>query len=144
MKSWLEDNDIKKYSTHNETKPVVLETLKKQNLWIYMTSVLKKLYTDSAGNNILNPGGYRDQIIPLYGGHFKLQAVSWCMPINPVGHHGWEKKNIFQYRSSKTAFPAIFHNILVKNIASFFLLNSACWHWKTHLSLNVFLIQVQV
>ena len=32
MKSWLEDNDIKKYSTHNETKPVVLETLKKQNL----------------------------------------------------------------------------------------------------------------
>ena len=36
----------------------------------------------SAGNNILNPGGHRDQIIPLFGSHFKLRAVSWYMPKN--------------------------------------------------------------
>ena len=79
----------------------------------------------SAGNNILNHSGHRDQAIPLFGGHFKFQTVSWYMPKNPVGHHGWETKKILQFRLSKTAFPAIFHNILFKNIA-FFLLNSAC------------------
>ena len=74
----------------------------------------------SAGNNILNPDGHHDQIIPLFGGHFKFRAVSWCMPKNPVGHHGWEIKKILQFRSSKTAFSAIFHNIIFKNIASVF------------------------
>ena len=96
----------------------------------------------SAGNNILNPGGYRDQIIPLFGGHFKFRAVSWYMPKNPVSHHGWETKKILEFRSSKTAFPAIFHNILFQNIASF--LKSARWHWKSHLSLNVSLKQAKV
>ena len=77
-------------------------------------------HRNSAGNNILNPGGRRDQIIPLFDGHFKFRAVSWYMPKNPVGYHGWETKNILQFRLSKTAFPAIFQNILFKNIASFF------------------------
>ena len=75
---------------------------------------------DSAGNNILNPDSHWGQIIPLFGGHFKFRAVSWYMPKNPVGRYGWEMKKILQFRSSKTTFPAIFHNILFKNIASFF------------------------
>ena len=73
-----------------------------------------------AGNNILNPDSHCDQIIPLFGSHFKLQAVSWYMPKNPVGHHGWGRKKILQFRSSKTVFPTIFHNILFKNIAFFY------------------------
>ena len=43
----------------------------------------------STGNNILDPVGHCDQIIPLFGGHFKFRAVSWYMPKNPVGHRGW-------------------------------------------------------
>ena len=73
----------------------------------------------SAGNNILNPGSHCDQIIPFFGGHFKFSALSWYMPENPVSHHGWETNKILQFRSSKSAFPAIFLNILFKNIASF-------------------------
>ena len=74
----------------------------------------------SAENNILNPGSHRDQIIPLFRSHFKFQALSWYMSRNPVSHHGWEKKKILQFILSKTAFPVIFHNILLKNIVSFF------------------------
>ena len=80
----------------------------------------------SAGNNILNPSSHRDQMIPLFSGHFKFQAVSWYLPKN----------------QPKTAFPAIFHDILLQNIASF--LNFTRWHWKSHLSLNVSLKQVKV
>ena len=47
----------------------------------------------SAGNNILNPGGHHDQIIPLFSSHFKFPVVSWYMPKNPVGHHHWETEN---------------------------------------------------
>ena len=45
MKSWLQDNDIKMYSTHNEGKSVVderfIRTLNNQ-IYKYMTSVSKK------------------------------------------------------------------------------------------------------
>ena len=78
------------------------------------------VYTHSAGNNILNPGSHRDQIIPLFDGHFKFREVRWYMPKSPVGQHGWETKKILQFRSSKKAFAAIFHNIILKNIAPFF------------------------
>ena len=49
MKSWLEKNDIKMYSTHNEGKSVVAErfirTLKNK-IYNYMTSVSKNVYID--------------------------------------------------------------------------------------------------
>ena len=49
MKSWLQDNDVKVYSTHNEGKSVVAErfirTLKIK-IYKYMTSISKKLYID--------------------------------------------------------------------------------------------------
>ena len=49
MKSWLQDNDIEMYSTHNEEKPDVAErfirTLKNK-IYRYMTSVSKNVYID--------------------------------------------------------------------------------------------------
>ena len=49
MKSWLQDNDISMYSTHNEGKSVVAErfirTIKIKN-YKYMTSISKNVYVD--------------------------------------------------------------------------------------------------
>ena len=45
MKSWLEENDIEMYSTHNEGKSVVAErfiTTLKNEIYNYMTSMSKK------------------------------------------------------------------------------------------------------
>ena len=53
MKSWLEKNNIEKYSTHNEGKYVVAErfirTLKSR-VYKYMTSVSKNVYVDKLGD----------------------------------------------------------------------------------------------
>ena len=50
MKSWLQDNDIGMYSTHNEVKAVVAEkfirTLRNK-ICKYMTLLLKHLYIDN-------------------------------------------------------------------------------------------------
>ena len=50
MKSWLEKNAIKMYSTHNERKSVVAErfirTLKNK-IYKYMTSISKNMYIDN-------------------------------------------------------------------------------------------------
>ena len=48
MKSWLQDNDIEMYSTHNEGKSVekFIRTLKKKN-YKYMTSIPKDVYSDN-------------------------------------------------------------------------------------------------
>ena len=47
MKSWLQDNDIEMYLTHNEVKPVVAErffrTIKNKT-YKYMTSGSKNVY----------------------------------------------------------------------------------------------------
>ena len=49
MKSWLQDNDIKLYSTHNEGKSVVakrfIRTLKNK-IYEYMASISKIVYID--------------------------------------------------------------------------------------------------
>ena len=49
MKSWLQDNNIEMYSTHNEGKSVVSErfikTLKTK-IYKYMTSISKNVYVD--------------------------------------------------------------------------------------------------
>ena len=53
MKSWLLDNDIEMYLTHNEGKPVVAEkfirTFKNKNHKC-MTSILKNEYINDLGN----------------------------------------------------------------------------------------------
>ena len=50
MKSWLEKNAIKIYSTHNEGKSVAgerfMRTLKNKN-YKYMTSISKNVYIDN-------------------------------------------------------------------------------------------------
>ena len=49
MKSWLQDNDIAMYSTHNEGKSVVAERFIKtikNKIYKYMTSISKNMYID--------------------------------------------------------------------------------------------------
>ena len=49
MKSWLQDNNIAMYSTHNEGKSVVAERFirkKKNKVYKYMTSIAKNVYID--------------------------------------------------------------------------------------------------
>ena len=49
MKSWLQDNDIKMYSTHNERKSVVAERFirpLKNKIYKYITSISKNMCID--------------------------------------------------------------------------------------------------
>ena len=49
MKSWLQENDIEMYSTHNERKSVVAErciTTIKNKIYKHMTSISKNVYID--------------------------------------------------------------------------------------------------
>ena len=49
MKSWLQDNDIEMYSTHNEERSTVTERCNrtlKNKIYKYMTSILKIVYID--------------------------------------------------------------------------------------------------
>ena len=49
MKSWLQDNDTERYSTHSEEKSVVAERFiraLKNKIYKYMTSVSKSVYID--------------------------------------------------------------------------------------------------
>ena len=55
MKSWLQDNNIEIYSTHNEEKIVVAKIFTrnvKRRVYKYMTSVLKNVYIVKKHNNI--------------------------------------------------------------------------------------------
>ena len=53
MKSWIEENVIEMYSTHNEGRSVIAErfirTLKNK-IWKYMTSILKNVDIDKLGD----------------------------------------------------------------------------------------------
>ena len=49
MKSFLQNNDIEIYSTHNEGKSVVIESCYRtlnNRIYIYMTSIPKNVYID--------------------------------------------------------------------------------------------------
>ena len=49
MKSWLEKNDIEKYSTHKEGKSVIAERfirILKSKIYKYITSISKNIYID--------------------------------------------------------------------------------------------------
>ena len=50
MKSWLQDNDIEIYATHNEEKSVVAERFSRtlrNKIHKYMTSLSKNVYIDN-------------------------------------------------------------------------------------------------
>ena len=72
MKSWLQDNDIEMYSTHNEGKSVVPEkfirTLKNKT-YKYMTSISKNVYI-----------GKLDEIFNQYKIHIREQ-LKWNLLI---------------------------------------------------------------
>ena len=57
MKSWLQDNGIEMYSTHNEGKSVVAEifirTLKNK-IYNYTTSLSKDVYINKLGDIVNN------------------------------------------------------------------------------------------
>ena len=56
MKSWLQDNNIKIYSTHNEGKSVVVKRFirtVRTKIYKYMTSIWKNIYSDKL-NDIVN------------------------------------------------------------------------------------------
>ena len=55
MKSWLQDNDIKKYSTHNEGNSAISErfvrTLK-EKIYKYLTPISKNMYIDKLDDTV--------------------------------------------------------------------------------------------
>ena len=55
MKSWLQDNDIKKYSTHNEENSAISErfvrTLK-EKIYKYLTPISKNVYIDKLDDTV--------------------------------------------------------------------------------------------
>ena len=55
MKSWLEKNDTKMYSTHNEGKSIIAEKFKrnlKNKVYKYMTLVTKNVYIDKLDDTV--------------------------------------------------------------------------------------------
>ena len=55
MKSWLQDNGIEMYSTHNEGKIVFAEKFiraLKTKIYKYITSISKYVDTDKSGDTI--------------------------------------------------------------------------------------------
>ena len=51
MKSFLQNNDIEMYSTHNEGKSVIAERfirILKNKIYKYMTSISKNVYVDKS------------------------------------------------------------------------------------------------
>ena len=56
MKSWLKDNNIEMYSTHNEGKSVVVERfirIIKNRIYKHMKAISKNVYIDKL-NDIVN------------------------------------------------------------------------------------------
>ena len=56
MKSWLQDNDIETYSTHNEEKSNVAEKFIKNSkniIYKYMISITKNMYMDKLGDMVI-------------------------------------------------------------------------------------------
>ena len=55
MNSWLKDNDIEMYSTNNEGKSFVAESLirtLKNKIYKHMTAVSKNVYIDKLDNTV--------------------------------------------------------------------------------------------
>ena len=55
MKPWLKDNDIEMYSTHNEGKSLVAESLirtLKNKIYNHMTALSENIYIDKLDNTI--------------------------------------------------------------------------------------------
>ena len=65
MKSWLQDDDIEMYSTHNEGKSVIAEiSIKtfKNKIYKYMTSVSKNIYIDKLDDKVNKYNTYHSSI----------------------------------------------------------------------------------
>ena len=96
MKSWLQVNNIKIYSTHNEGKSVVVErfirTLKNK-IYKYMTSISKNVYIDkikeivnkynNTYHNIIkmNPVTFKDYTYVEFGRESNKKIVNFTLVI---------------------------------------------------------------
>ena len=107
MKSWLEKNDIKMYSTLNEGKPVVAErfirTIKNE-IYKYMTSISKSMYIDKLDDMVHKYNNKNHRAIKMKPNDVKdstyidfLQEVNDNDPKFKVGDHVRisKYKNIF-------------------------------------------------
>ena len=107
MKSWLEKNDIKMYSTLNEGKPVVAErfirTIKNE-IYKYMTSISKNMYIDKLDDMVHKYNNKNHRAIKMKPNDVKdstyidfLQEVNDNDPKFKVGDHVRisKYKNIF-------------------------------------------------
>ena len=93
MKSWLQDNDIEIYSTHNEGKSVVAErftrTLKTKS-YKHMTSISKNVYIDKLDDIVnkynnthhrtikMNPMDVKDNIYIDFGKEYQNDVLQVC------------------------------------------------------------------
>ena len=86
MKSWLQDNNIKIYSTHNEEKSVVPErfirTLKNK-IYKYMTSTSKNVYIDKL-----------DDIVNKYNNIYDRTIKMKSVDVNSSIYIDFNKENI--------------------------------------------------
>ena len=96
MKSWLQVNNIKIYSTHNEGKSVVVErfirTLKNK-IYKYMTSISKNVYIDkikeivnkynNTYHNIIkmNPVAFKDYTYVEFGRESNKKIINFTLVI---------------------------------------------------------------
>ena len=75
MKSWLQDDDIEMYSTHNEGKSAVakrlIRTLRNKN-YKYMTAASKNVYIDKL-DEIVNK--YRNSTIKMKSVDVKSSTI---------------------------------------------------------------------
>ena len=93
MKSWLQDNDIEIYSTHNEGKSVVAErftrTLKTKS-YKHMTSISKNVYINKLDDIVnkynnthhrtikMNPMDVKDNIYIDFGKEYQNDVLQVC------------------------------------------------------------------
>ena len=76
MKSWLEDNGIEMYSTHNEGKSVVAEKsirILKSKIYKYMTSISKTVCVDKLEDIVNKHNNIYHSTIKMKPVHVKLR-----------------------------------------------------------------------
>ena len=77
MKSWLEKNAIKMYSTHNKRTSVVARNI----CYKYMTSILKNMYIDKL-----------DYIVNKYNNAYHRTIKVNPVDVKPSTHVDWSKE----------------------------------------------------
>ena len=89
MKSWLQDNNIEMYSTHNEGKSVITEIsirTFKNKIYKYMTSVLKNVYIDKLDDQVNKYNTYYSTIKMKLVNVNSKTYIDFCKENNQKDH----------------------------------------------------------